>query len=396
MSESGARLADVLIPVRRKQAVSEGVEYPAAGVLKEGRGLLERDPFIGGVTNYATLFRIEAGDVVLRTITAFESPVGVADERHAGKFVSGVFETFQVRDTTTPAYLAQYFLFPNFWHQMQMRAQGSVLRRKTISRDLFLEIPMFLPTLEEQHRIVDLMQAAEAEVAAADKVLAAVRAVRSDLLSELLAPPESDSWQHTTLGVIAQVIGGGTPKTGVNKYWGGEVLWITPTEVVALEGKPAATTTRTITKEGLNSCGATLLPKHAVLFTSRASIGAVSLVQEPMATNQGFASFICSERILPEFLADFLRANKNALLARASGNTFREISRQNVKSFPIALPPLAEQHRIVEIMQAADAEVTAAEGALAAAKALRADLLQDLLSGTHRIPASYDAMLEAV
>ena len=62
----------------------KGVSYPAVSVLKEGRGLGLKEPFVGGKTNYKSLFRVETGDIVVRTITAFESPVAVALAGHNG------------------------------------------------------------------------------------------------------------------------------------------------------------------------------------------------------------------------------------------------------------------------------------------------------------------------
>jgi type I restriction enzyme S subunit len=256
------------------------------------------------------------------------------------------------------------------------------------------DVPVRCPPLPEQHRIVDLMGAVDAYVAAADARVEAARTARTALLTDLLSTPGED-WVETTLGEIAEVVGGSTPKTGVPEYWDGDIPWITPTEVAALDGRKAVTTKRKITKAGLASSSARLLPEETVLFTSRATIGAVSLAATPMATNQGFASFICGEKVVPRFLADFLRAHKSDFVSRAGGNTFLEISRKNVKAFPIALPPLHEQHRIVDLMGAFDGEVHTSEMVAADARVLRTALLTDLLSGTNEIPASYDRFLEA-
>lgn len=111
-----------------------------------------------------------------------------------------------------------------------------------------------------------------------------------------------DGWVETTLGEIAEVIGGGTPRTSVPQYWNGAIPWITPTEVVAQDGRVVTRTERAITEEGLRNSGARRLPAGAVLLTSRATIGAVALAGVPMATNQGFASLLCGPSVLPSYL----------------------------------------------------------------------------------------------
>lgn len=150
-------LGDLLERVRRPVKVVAGSTYPAVSVTRDGQGLGDKDPFVGGETNYSTLFGVRAGDVVVRTITAFESPVGVARAEHDGAHVSQVFLTYEVGQDALPAYLAYVFQTPAFWWHMQNRAQGTVLRRKTISHEAFVGIPIQLPPLVVQRRIVDLM-----------------------------------------------------------------------------------------------------------------------------------------------------------------------------------------------------------------------------------------------
>ncbi len=204
-----------------------------------------------------------------------------------------------------------------------------------------------------------------------------------------------DDWVETTLGDVADVLGGGTPSTSKPEFWEGLIPWITPTEVVALDGKDAVGSRRTLTEQGLRASSANLLPAGTVLFTSRATIGAVCIAAVPMATNQGFASLVCGPAVAPRFLAEVLRFHKQDFIARAGGNTFLEISRRNVKAFKVRIPPLSEQHRIVDLMRAVDAEVTTATKTAESARHTRAALLSDLLSGNHEIPASYDRFLEA-
>jgi restriction endonuclease S subunit len=61
----------------------------------------------------------------------------------------------------------------------------------------------------------------------------------------------------------------------------------------------------------------------------------------------------------------------------------------------VALPPLGEQKRIVDIVSAMDDVIQSTEQAITEAKNLRSGLLSDLLSGNHEIPASYESLLGA-
>ncbi|MER5820744.1 restriction endonuclease subunit S [Streptomyces mirabilis] len=181
-------LGDLLARVRRKVAVEDGVTYPAVSVQMYGRGLGEKEPFVGGISKYTTLNTVREDDVVLRTITAFEAPAGVARAEHDSTHVSGVFITYEVDQRVLPELLGLYFQTPVFWDEMQNRASGTVLRRKTISDASFRSIPFALPPLPTQERIVAVIGAVDDQIAALDAEAGALTAVlrrrRADLVTD--------------------------------------------------------------------------------------------------------------------------------------------------------------------------------------------------------------------
>ncbi len=164
------------------------------------------------------------------------------------------------------------------------------------------------------------------------------------------------SWRVTTLGSCCEIVSGGTPSTSQTRYWDGDIEWATPKDLSELGSKYINTTTRRISREGLNSCGATLLPPRSVLFSSRAPIGHVAINTVPMATNQGFKSFVPNRGEVDEgFLYYWLRANRSFLESLGNGATFKEISKAVVSRVEIRLPSLLEQQRIACILDKADA-----------------------------------------
>jgi type I restriction enzyme S subunit len=155
-------------------------------------------------------------------------------------------------------------------------------------------------------------------------------------------------WYWTTMGEIAEVIGGGTPRTNdPANFDGGDVPWITPADLSGYADKYISHGTRFITRNGLESSSARLLPAGTVLFTSRAPIGYVAIARNPVATNQGFKSFVLKDGVLPEYVYWWLKGSKQRAEALASGTTFLELSGANAKKLPIPIAPLGEQRRIV-------------------------------------------------
>lgn len=211
------------------------------------------------------------------------------------------------------------------------------------------------------------------------------------------------TWRETTLGEVADIVSGGTPRTKNHEYWdGGDILWVTPTEVTAQEGQVITDTERKITQVGLDNSAAKILPVDTVLVTSRATIGATAITGAPMATNQGFKSLVADEeQVLPRYLLYWVQNNRHEFEARASGSTFKEINKTDTVSIPISVPSLEVQRRIVDLIDHVD-RVSALHTKLSGTSSdgllgdLRRGVLTDLLSGQQVIPASYDRFLDEV
>lgn len=156
------------------------------------------------------------------------------------------------------------------------------------------------------------------------------------------------SYPTKKLGEITKIVGGGTPSTKNESYWGSGHFWATPRDLAQLKITDINSTARTITDIGLEHSSAELLPVGSVILSSRAPIGYVAVTTEPMAINQGCRAFICGEEINNRYLYYFLVISKKYLQSLGRGATFTEISKSTLEKVKIPLPPLAIQRQIVE------------------------------------------------
>ena len=160
-------------------------------------------------------------------------------------------------------------------------------------------------------------------------------------------------WPTKTLGQVATVVNGGTPKSKVVEYWGGSVQWLTPKDMGRMDGREIEKTPRTITESGLGNSSARLIPENSVILSTRAPIGHLAINTIPMAFNQGCRGLVPKEGLDHVFLYYFLYANREFLQELGTGATFKELSSSNLKSVSIMLPPLGEQRRIVAVLDEA-------------------------------------------
>ncbi|SFF95630.1 type I restriction enzyme, S subunit [Salegentibacter agarivorans] len=187
-----------------------------------------------------------------------------------------------------------------------------------------------------------------------------------------------EDWEVRTLGEIAKVIGGGTPKTNVLQYWNGNISWFTPTEVG--ERKYLKESKRKISLEGLQNSSAQILPIGTILLTSRAGIGDLGILTKEASTNQGFQSLLVYEDYYNEYIYYLLSTLKSKIISKASGSTFLEISPSKVKEVTAAVPQtLTEQKAIARVLSDTDALIQALEKKIAKKAMIKKGAMQELL-----------------
>jgi len=182
-------------------------------------------------------------------------------------------------------------------------------------------------------------------------------------------------WEEKRLGDVGDVIGGGTPETGNSAYWNGGINWFTPTEI---KQKYVSNSMRTISTEGLKRSSAKMLPKGALLLSSRATVGYVSIALEVSATNQGFQSIIVNQDNSNEFIYYWILNNRKEFIRKASGSTFLEINKTEIQKLKIVLPQVEEQQKIADFLTAFDNKIEQVGAQLEQAKTFKKGLLQQM------------------
>lgn len=204
-----------------------------------------------------------------------------------------------------------------------------------------------------------------------------------------------DGWMVRTVKQFGKVVSGGTPDTNNCSFWGGDIFWLTPSEVSSLQNRYIYRTKRTITKGGLDNSSAMLLPKNSLILCTRATIGDCCINAVEMCTNQGFKNIIVNKDNNVEFLYYLVLKNKNELLRKACGSTFLEISKKDVEKLKFVVPPLEEQEKIAQILATWDSAIEQLTDLIAEKQHQKKALMQRLLTGKQRLPGFNKPWIEA-
>ena len=168
----------------------------------------------------------------------------------------------------------------------------------------------------------------------------------------------TDPWEQRKLGELADIVGGGTPSTGVSDYWDGDIDWYAPAEIA--EQIYLTSSQRKITEEGYNHSSAKMLPVGTVLFTSRAGIGKTAILAQKGCTNQGFQSIVPHKIELDSYFI-FSRTEELKQYGETvgAGSTFVEVSGKQMANMELMMPKtMAEQKTIGQYFASLDNLIT--------------------------------------
>ncbi len=269
-----------------------------------------------------------------------------------------------------------------FWWSVRYdpRAQAQVTSLPSLKLSILKEAPVPLPPLDEQRRIVGILNRATKIERLRARAAERLREFIPALFVKMFGDPAENprGWEVAALGEVCAIVGGGTPRRNIPAYFGGAIPWVTPTDVTSLKSLTIEATRETLTETGLRESSARLVPAGTVLLTSRATIGFTAIAAVDVATNQGFANLTCRTDLVPEYLACWLRFRRAELIRLAGGTTFKEVSKSAIKKMYVPLPPLDRQRRFAEIASKVQAAVARADIGTQTASALGASLMSRL------------------
>lgn len=159
--------------------------------------------------------------------------------------------------------------------------------------------------------------------------------------------PPPTGWSWVSLRRIARQETGHTPRRTHPEYWDGGVPWIGIRDAGDHHGRIIDETLQTISEKGLENSSARLLPAGTVCFSRTASVGYATIMGRSMATSQDFATWSCTDALLPKYLMYALMAEGENIREFGEGSTHTTIYFPEIRAFHICLAPLVEQLEIV-------------------------------------------------
>lgn len=314
--------------------------------------------------------------------------------------ISPMYTTMRfVATDCMPEYAELLVRHPGMLAEYSRRAQGSVNRRRSLSFKAFAEIEIAIPPPEAQRRIVDVMEAVDAQIdalaAEAKAARALLRARRSELLvRESATIPVKKAFsvlmgrqrapQHATGRYMTNYLRSANVGDGVLHLADIKQMNFNPDERA---------------KFGLRM-GDVLVSEGSA---SAAAVGLSAVwrgeIEDPVCFQKTLLRFRAIDGVSTAAFTNHWcqwAFESGTFLDISSGTNIKHITAVRVLEVPVALPGVEEQSAIADELDRLETQHTAVRDELAHLCSFRSVLLASLLSGEIEVPESYDALLEKV
>ncbi|MEU0949113.1 restriction endonuclease subunit S [Streptomyces canus] len=174
------------------------------------------------------------------------------------------------------------------------------------------------------------------------------------------APAIPSGWKVVPLNFVAKMGTGHTPDRNKKEYWENcTIPWVTTPDVTRRADSlaPLMETEQQISELGMANSAAVLHPADTVMLSRTASVGYSVRIGRPMATTQAFVTWHAGPDLDPRYLLLALRAMQQEWRKLAYGSTHLTIYMPDLESIRIPLPPLEEQRRIADFLDAETARI---------------------------------------
>ena len=384
----------------RKAYIQDNQEYDLVTVKRSRGGVIRREHLKGKDISVKSQFYIKEGDFLISKRQIVHGACGIVPKDLSGSIVSNEYCVL----TGKPDFYLPYIEFLSeslYFQQTCFHASIGVHIEKMIFKlDSWFKWPFNIPPVSEQKRIVKILSTWDRAILVTEKLLTNSQQQKKALMQQLLTGKKrlldengvrfSGPWEKCKLGTIAEMNSGGTPKSTVEDYYGGNIPWVSIADMTK-HGKWIEYTDKYLTQDGLDNSSARIYPKNSILYAMYASIGECSIAKVALSSSQAILGIRPKSKLHFEFLYFFLSSLKEKIKLQGQQGTQSNLNAGMVKDFELNLPHLKEQQKIASILSAADAEISTLEKKLTCLKDEKKALMQQLLTGKRRVVVDAEA-----
>jgi type I restriction enzyme S subunit len=305
------------------------------------------------------------GDLVINTMWAWMGALGVSPLEGIVSPAYGVYR--QHRDGLLPKFADWLFRTPDYVAEYTRRSTGVNSSRLRLYPDQFLDLPVLVPPLEDQERIVAFLDQKTAEIDAAiakkERLIELLQEQKSILINQAVTRGLNPDVPLRDSGIewlgqipahwgikkfkfcVKKVVGGATPFMGNQNYWNGEIPWVSPKD---MGERRIVDSEMKVTLAGAKRANLEILPQKTFVFVARSGVLRnripTAITEIPVTLNQDVKG-VFQDLISSDYMQFMFDGFQNDLLFRVTkvGATVESIEMHDLMNLEIPFPKKKEE-----------------------------------------------------
>ncbi|WP_286818956.1 restriction endonuclease subunit S [Desulfobacter sp. UBA2225] len=381
-------IGEVLKETPRPIDMKDESDYSLVTVKRRYGGVVSRGVLKGKAIKVKSQFLLQENDFIISKRQIVHCACGLVPENLTGSIVSNEYSVLRAKknhDILFFNYFSQQFKVSQSFLECSI---GIVIEKMLFKLPDWFKKKFLFPPLKEQQKIADCLSSLDELIAAQAHKLDTLKAHKKGLMQQLFPAPgqttptirfpefrDTGEWQEKSLGGLAKIITGNTPKTADPNNYGGERLFVSPADIS--DHRYISSTKTNLSDQGFENTRE--VPPKSILFVCIGStIGKVAQNICECATNQQINSVIPFKEYSNDFIYSLLEKNSGEIAALAGKQAVPIINKTLFSSITLSCPSLPEQQKIADCFSSLDELIAAQANKLETLKVHKKGLMQQL------------------
>jgi type I restriction enzyme S subunit len=193
-------------------------------------------------------------------------------------------------------------------------------------------------SLSEQERIASILSSLDDKIDLLHRENKTLEAMAETLFRQWFVEEAKEDWKENSLGKCIKLVGGGTPKTSEERFWNGNVFWLSGGDIANNHKSFVSSSEKSISEDGLNNSSAKLLPENTMVISARGTVGKYCLLSKPMAFSQSNYGILPIYNDCYFFTYLLVAYHIDELQSAAYGSVFDTITTKTFEGVSVLIP----------------------------------------------------------